>query len=121
MAEHNELGKLGEKAVIEYLQKQGYNILAHNWYCDKNEIDIIAQNNEWIIFVEVKTRSSQQWGNPEDSISEAKMKRIVDAADNYIQMNDIEKSARFDIASVIVDNSVCNIEYFEDAFLPPVM
>lgn len=121
MAQHNELGKLGEKAVIEYLMKQGYDILEHNWYCNKNEIDIIAQNDEWIVFVEVKTRSSQQWGNPEDAISEAKIKRIVEAADNYIQINDINIPARFDIASVIIDNTECKIEYFEDAFLPPIM
>jgi len=120
MALHNELGKQGEKVVIELLRKSDYKILRHNWHFERYEIDIIAENEEWIIFVEVKTRASYQWGNPEDAISKSKIKRIVEAANFYLIQNNISKSARFDVAAVIVKGNDFEIEYIEDAFLPPV-
>lgn len=120
MALHNELGKKGEKAVIELLLKNGYKIIEHNWYYEKYEIDIIAENDEWIIFTEVKTRTSNQWGNPEEFITKGKIKRIVEAADFYLKKNNVDKFARFDVAAVIIGKSNIEIEYIEDAFLSPV-
>ena len=120
MARHNELGKLGEEIAIKHLRKLGYGIVEHNWFYEKYEIDIIAQNEEWIIFVEVKTRTSDQWGNPEDAISKGKIKRIVEAADFYLKENDVELPARFDVVAVILDGNKIETEHIEDAFLPPV-
>lgn len=90
MANHNELGKRGEKAVSKMLREKGYTIIACNWFYEKYEIDIIARNPEWIVFVEVKTRTSNQWGNPEDAISKGKIRRMVEAADFYLRDNDID-------------------------------
>lgn len=121
MAQHNNLGKHGELAVISYLQKNGYRILESNWFYEKYEVDIIAENDQWIIFVEVKTRTSSIWGNPEDAVSSAKIRRIVEAADNYLNEKNIEKPVRFDVAAVISANRQFDIEYIEDAFFPPIM
>lgn len=120
MAEHNELGKQGENAAVQYFLRNGYEIVERNWRCERYEIDIIAQNDEYIVFVEVKTRSSNQWGNPEDAVSKGKIKRIVDAADFYLREYDIDLPARFDIISAIWTGQGFDIEHIDDAFLAPV-
>lgn len=84
------------------------------------EIDIVAEDKEFIVFVEVKTRTSRQWGNPEDFIGRTKIKRIVESADLYLQINDIDKPARFDIISAIWDGKDFEIEHLDDAFMSPL-
>lgn len=120
MARHNELGKKGEQAAANFMKNEGYNVLKRNWRMYRHEIDIVAEDEEYIIFVEVKTRTSRQWGNPEDFIGKAKIRRIVEAADLYLQINDIEKPARFDIISAVWDGQVFEIEHIDDAFLSPL-
>jgi putative endonuclease len=120
MAEHNNLGKKGEEAAVHYLRQNGYKIIERNWVNEKYEIDIIAQNEEFIIFVEVKTRSSDYWENPEDAISKGKIKRIVEAADFYLRENDIDLPARFDVVAVIWNGKKCDIDHIDDAFMAPV-
>lgn len=120
MARHNELGKKGEQAASNFMKNEGYNVLKRNWRMYRHEIDIVAEDEEYIIFVEVKTRTSRQWGNPEDFISKAKIRRIVEAADLYLQINDIEKPARFDIISAVWDGQAFEIEHIDDAFLSPL-
>ena len=120
MAQHNELGKKGEQAATNFLKSEGYKILKRNWRMHRHEIDIVVENEEYIIFVEVKTRTSRQWGNPEDFIGNAKIKRIVEAADLYLQINDIDKPARFDIVSAVWDGENFEIEHIDDAFMSPV-
>lgn len=120
MARHNELGKKGEQAAANFMKNEGYKVLKRNWRMYRHEIDIVAEDEEYIIFVEVKTRTSRQWGNPEDFISKAKIRRIVEAADLYLQINDIEKPARFDIISAVWDGQVFEIEHIDDAFLSPL-
>lgn len=120
MAEHNEIGKKGENLAVEYLQNKGYKILHRNWIHQKNEIDIIASLSDTVVFVEVKTRTSDYWGNPEDAISENKIKRIVDAAEHYLnECTDLE-CARFDVISILLKNGRIEIEHIEDAFLAPL-
>ncbi len=120
MAQHNELGKKGEDAAVGYLRQKGYKILERNWVYERYEIDIVAQNEEFIVFAEVKTRSSDQWGNPEEAVSKGKIKRIVEAADFYLNVNDIECPARFDVVAAIWDGQKFNIDHIDDAFLAPV-
>ena len=120
MARHNELGKKGEQAAATFMKSKGYKVLKRNWRKHRHEIDIVAEDEEYIVFVEVKTRTSRQWGNPEDFIGNAKIKRIVEAADLYLQINDIEKPARFDIISAVWDGNNFEIEHIDDAFMSPV-
>lgn len=120
MAQHNELGKKGEKAAANFLLNEGYKVVIQNWIMNRHEIDIIAEDDEYIVFVEVKTRTSRQWGNPEDFIGRAKIKRIVEAADLYLQLHDIDKPARFDIISSVWNGQTFEIEHIDDAFMSPL-
>jgi putative endonuclease len=120
MAEHNDLGKKGEDAAAGYLRQNGYSIIERNWVNEKYEIDIIAQNEEFIIFVEVKTRSSDYWENPEEAVSKGKIKRIVEAADFYLREKDIGLPARFDVIAVIWKGKKYEIDHIDDAFMAPV-
>ncbi|MFV0470183.1 MAG: YraN family protein [Dysgonomonas sp.] len=120
MAEHNELGKRGEDAACGFLKKEGYSIVRRNWIYLKYEIDIIAQKDEYIIFVEVKTRRTNRWGNPEQAVSDSKIRRIVEAADFYLQENNICLEARFDIIGAIWNGKDFDIDHIDDAFRAPV-
>ncbi len=117
MAKHNELGKLGEQLAAEYLSKKGYVILARNYYYDKAEIDIIAQKEaETLVIVEVKTRNSDFFGDPQDFVKPAKIKLLVKAANEYVISNDLEVEVRFDIIAIIKNKTIEKIEHLEDAF-----
>lgn len=120
MATHNDLGKKGEEAATNHLRQHGFEIIERNWLYEKYEIDIIAQNEEYIVFVEVKTRSSDMWGNPEEAISKGKIRRIVDAADFYLKENEIDLPARFDVIAAIWTGKEFEIEHIDDAFLAPI-
>jgi len=117
MAKHNTLGKDGERAAATFLINNGYEIIACNWRYNKIEIDIIANNNESIIFVEVKTRNSSHWGNPEDAVDKTKMRRMVEAADYYVKEYDIDLPVRFDIISIIWSENFIDVKHIDDAFL----
>ncbi|AUC16258.1 hypothetical protein BTO06_14290 [Tenacibaculum sp. SZ-18] len=116
MAQHNELGKRGEDAAINYLKKKGYQILRRNYRYLKAEVDIIAKKDEVIIGVEVKTRTSNYFGNPQDFINQKKIQLLTSALDHYMQESNIDLEVRFDIISVI-GNYTFEIEHIEDAFL----
>ena len=116
MAEHNELGKFGEEQAVEYLKQQGYAILETNWTFQKAEIDIIAQKENALVFVEVKTRSSLDFGLPQDFVKPKKIQFLVKAVNEYIILNDLDVAIRFDIIAVHKDTNNYNIEHIEDAF-----
>lgn len=101
MAQHNELGKQGEEAATQLLRAKKYRIRERNWSFRGYEVDIIAENNTYIIFVEVKSRTSLQWGNPEDFVDERRMRRMVKAANCYLIGKKIDKPARFDIVGAL--------------------
>ncbi len=116
MAEHNELGKLGEELAVEYLQKNGYEILETNWVYQKAEIDIIAQKNAVLAVVEVKTRSSIDFGLPQDFVKPKKIQMLVKAVHAYVTENDIESEIRFDIIAIRKNDQKFEIEHLTDAF-----
>jgi putative endonuclease len=119
MALHNDLGKQGEKLAVNFLEQKGYEILDENWVHGKAEVDIIAYLNKQIIFVEVKTRSSTYFGQPEDFVSLAKQKQMELAAAEYIELMNHSGEIRFDIISVIFDQKEnYTINHIEDAFWP---
>ena len=118
MAESHELGKTGENTAVEHLRQAGYRILKRNWKCGRTEIDIIAENGEFIVFAEVKTRSEDYKEDPKRAISREKQRSIIFAADNYIKWNCIDKESRFDVITIVVKEKVPQIEHIEGAFYP---
>lgn len=116
MAEHNELGKHGEELAVEFLQKNGYAILETNWTFQKAEIDIIAQKDNILAVVEVKTRSSIDFGLPQDFVNPKKTQLLVKAANEYVVQNDLDVNVRFDIIAIHKESQYFNIEHIEEAF-----
>lgn len=113
---HNELGKWGEEYATNYLLRKGYEILERNWFYDKAEIDIIAQKEQQLVVVEVKTRNSDFFGDPQEFVKSNKIKLLVKAANEYIISNDLDLEVRFDIIAVLKNKTVEKLEHFEDAF-----
>jgi putative endonuclease len=116
MAQHNDTGKEGEKAAQDYLLAKGYTILETNWSFQKAEIDIIAQKDNKLIAVEVKTRSSLEFGLPQEFVKPKKIQLLVKALDGYIQANNIGLEIRFDIIAIHKTTVSYEIEHLEDAF-----
>lgn len=117
MAQHNDLGKKGEQLAVDFLMKKGYRILARNYRFQKAEIDIIAQKDEYLCAVEVKTRSSPDFGNPQDFVKPKQIQQQVKALNAYIVNQDIDVEARFDIVAIIKNKLGIRIEHLEDAYL----
>ena len=117
MAEHNELGKKGEKLAIDFLIKNGYQILEKNYRYLKAEVDIIAQKENILAVVEVKTRSTDYFGDPQDFVNPKKIKLLLSAIDYYVIEKDLDVEVRFDIIAIIHKNNNTKIEHLEDAFL----
>ncbi|WDF63681.1 YraN family protein [Flavobacterium sp. KACC 22763] len=120
MAEHNDLGKLGEDLAAAHLEENGYSILERNFVIQKAEIDIIAQKDNVLAIVEVKTRSSLDFGSPQDFVKQKKIQLLIKAVNAYI--NDREKDfqedleIRFDIVAVHKNGESFAIEHLTDAF-----
>ena len=116
MAEHNELGKLGEEKAVEFLTQNGYEILETNWVFDKAEIDIIAQKESVLAVVEVKTRSSIDFGLPQDFVKPKKIQLLLKAVNEYVTSNELDVEVRFDIIAIHKEKSNFVIEHIQDAF-----
>jgi putative endonuclease len=112
-----ELGEKGEEKVAKYLIKNKYKILNRNYSNYTGEIDIIAENKRYIIFVEVKTRSEGQMLTPALSVDRKKRLKIIKTAALYLQKYDSRKQPRFDIAEVICNQKgKLSVNYIENAF-----
>lgn len=118
MAHHNELGKLGEQIAADYLESNGYKILEKNWRYLKAEVDIIALKNNTLLVVEVKTRNSNYFGEPEEAIHSKKIALLIQAANAYANQHDIEFEIRFDVISIIKNKQQTHIQHLKDAFAP---
>ena len=116
MAEHNDLGKFGEELAVEFLQKNGYEILETNWTFQKAEVDIIAQKENTLAIVEVKTRSSIDFGLPQDFVKPKKIQLLVKAVNEYVISKDLDIEVRFDIIAVHKEGKSFAIEHLENAF-----
>jgi len=116
MAEHNELGKIGEEMAVEFLEKAGYEILETNWVFQKAEVDIIARKDETLAIVEVKTRSSIDFGLPQEFVKPKKIQLLVKAVNEYITINDLDVEVRFDIIAIHKAGHEFVIEHLESAF-----
>jgi len=116
MAIHNALGKEGEKLAVDFLQKRGYDILEKNYRCQKAEVDIIARKEHILVAVEVKTRSTPDFGNPQDFVKPKQIQSLVKAIHHYVILNDLDVDVRFDIVAIIKNKLGTSIEHLEDAF-----
>ncbi len=116
MNESHSLGQKGENAAVSFLEKAGYKIRHRNWKSGKRELDIVAENNDFIVFVEVKTRTDDQWIDPRESITHAKRTSMIYSANGYIQKYDIIKEGRFDVIIVMGKSEPFEIDHIENAF-----
>lgn len=116
MADHNDLGKLGEELAVEFLRKAGYAIRETNWTFQKAEVDIIAQKDNTLAIVEVKTRSSLDFGLPQDFVKTKKIQLLVKAVNEYVITNDLDVEVRFDIIAIHKEGKSFAIEHLIDAF-----
>lgn len=105
-----KIGIFGEQKAVEYLENKGYEILERNWRYKQDEIDIIAKSGTWLVFAEVKTRTSSEYGKPYEAVDARKEKAMIRAADAYIKEKSIDENIRFDIVSVLVSED-------EDVFI----
>lgn len=105
----NTIGRLGEEATCKYLEDNGYKIIEKNYFCRFGEIDIIAMDNNCLVFIEVKTRTSNKYGRPENAVNYWKKKHLELTARNYIDHKRMGSFiARFDVVEVFgkyADNS----------------
>ena len=109
-------GETGEKKVAAFLRKQGFLIVKRNYACKYGEIDIIAQNEEYILFVEVKTRKQGSLISGAQAVDAFKQQRIRLTAQDYILKTGCELQPRFDVAEVTIVDEVYKLRYIENAF-----
>lgn len=116
MAQHNQLGKKGEELAVDFLLKKGYEIVERNYRFDKAEVDIIAKKGETLAIIEVKTRSTSDFGDPQDFLKPKQIQRIVKAVDEYVLVNKLDVEVQFDIIAIVKENTGFSIEHLENAF-----
>ena len=118
MTTFQDFGKIGEDIAVDYLVGQGYRILERNWRSGHKEIDIIALKDDTLVAVEVKTRKSNTYGEPDISVGAMKQQMLIWAADAYVRYKNLDVEVRFDIISIVITNTETHLEHIEDAFIP---
>ncbi len=118
MSESHDLGQKGEDLATDYLRNAGFRILFRNWKWGKHEIDIVAENKDFVVFTEVKTRTDDYQMHPVTAVTRDKQKSIILAADGYIKRYNINKESRFDVITIIKKGEQFEIDHIEDAFYP---
>ena len=120
-----EIGRFGEDVAAKHLKKQGFRILERNFRASHNEIDIIAENKDTLVFVEVKTRHNSDFASPIEAVTPAKQRRTIAAARAYLYKSRSEKAVRFDVIEVYLERAprfsakaltVKSLEHIVDAF-----
>jgi putative endonuclease len=112
------LGDWGEKVAREYLLDHGYHIIETNYRCREGEIDIVARDKEYLVFVEVRTRRGCNFGSPEESVTNTKKKKLISLAFNYLQNhNNLPSLWRFDVVAIESDGrgKVIRLELIQNA------
>ena len=112
-----ELGKKGEEVALRFLKKKGYRIIEKNYVCKMGEMDIIAKEKDTLAFVEVKTRTSMEFGPPQLAVNSSKQRQLSKVALNYLnekRLNDVK--ARFDVVAILLGPKKEEIDLIKDAF-----
>lgn len=114
----NATGKIGEDIAARFLKRKGYRIIDRNWRIKSGEIDIVADDNGTVVFVEVKARSSTGYGSGEEAITEHKKEKIINAAKACLKYKGEDRPCRFDVIAILFDKrrKVKEINHIEDAF-----
>jgi putative endonuclease len=112
MLNKTEIGREGEAKAEMFLIDKGYTIIARNYRYKRSEIDLIVLKENWLVFVEVKLRTSKAFGFPEESVNATKRKKILEGAAQYLQETNWQGNVRYDIVAIHKNE----IEHFEDAF-----
>ncbi len=116
-----ELGVQGERVATDWLQQNGFLVVARNWRYRRFEVDIIARKSGFVIFVEVKTRKGVSFGEPIEFVSLSQEKNLAEAAQAYVEAEDIDDEIRFDIIGIVLrGNEVPKITHLADVFRPLV-
>ena len=116
MAKHNDIGRKGEQIAQDYLVNKGYKILETNFRVGRNEVDILALHNNYLVAVEVKTRTSSFFGKPEEFVSSSQIVNIQKVLNAYVGDNEIDYEIRIDIISIIYLKNNFEIKHIEDVF-----
>ncbi len=118
MHSHLKTGARGEDLAANFLKKQNYQIHHRNWQYEKLEVDLVAEKDNKLIFVEVKTRQNNHFGYPENAVSKAKQRHLIEAAEAYLEAFDLERAVRFDIISITLSRQEPEIYHIVDAINP---
>ena len=120
MAKHNETGKWGEEQALAFIadQKPNWELLYKNWKYKKCEVDIICKDAKQIVFVEVKTRTGNKFGHPQEAVGYKKKVKLAEAASAFIEEIKHQGEIRFDIVSITIKKNNTEIYHIEDAFFP---
>ncbi|MFM2136476.1 MAG: hypothetical protein RL021_1876 [Bacteroidota bacterium] len=113
-----ELARLGEELAARHLAANGYKVMKHNFRIGQGEIDLIVRKGEFLVFVEVKTRTSPFLTDPVQLVPLSKQRQLVRLADRYMKNNNDQSPARFDVVIVVHNSLTTLIEHIEDAFYP---
>jgi putative endonuclease len=112
-----ELGKKGEEKALRFLKKKGYRIIEQNYVCKLGEMDIIAKEKDTLVFIEVKTRTSTEFGPPQLAVNSSKQRQLSKVALNYLKEKKLEDvKARFDVVAILLGTEGEEIELIKNAF-----
>ncbi len=118
----DDIGSLGESIAVNLLQQKGYSIVERNLKVNAKEIDIVAANKDFIVFCEVKTRTSLFGGYPEECVTQEKKRNICFAANCYIKGRHETREPRFDVIGILLHpetHEILKLNHIEGAFFPP--
>ena len=116
MTDKMQKGREAEDMAANFLQDQGYEIVQRNYRYKHSEIDLIVRKDNWLVFVEVKMRSSDAFGYPEEFVDYRKAKNIVYGAEQYTFQHEYNGNVRYDVVAISIRNGVPDLKHFEDAF-----
>jgi putative endonuclease len=114
------IGNKGEEIALKHLLEKGYKILEKNWRFRHKEVDIIATDSTNLVIVEVKTRTNDIYGDPEQSVTFQKQDYLIAAAEQYLNIKDLTTPVRFDIITIVLEQGKFILNHIEDAFYPRV-
>lgn len=117
MAKHLQTGLYGEQLAFIYFRDKGFSVLHRNWRYSYYEIDIIAEKDKVLHFIEIKTRNNNHFGRPEESVSNKKMKRMMKAAEEFQSIYPEYQSVQYDILSIHLKGSMAMYFFIEDVYL----